>query len=293
LALAHDWKPDVIFAHHSCLNGWIAMSMSEEMGVPFFCQDHALWDISACNEHPKRKRMLRSIAARATAMIVVSQRMAADLRKVAPDARIEVLHNGADLPVFPQQCVSSATKPSVIFSAGMLIPYKAFDILLQAWALVCARFPEARLRIAGDGPERNSLMQLRHVLKIEDSVEFLGYLPQSEVHAEMAAARAFVLASWHETFGVVLLEGAAEGTPVVWASNAGAAEVLQNGVHGLVIEPHNVESAAAAIDYMLTHPEQAAIMGNAARNLVREGFTWDAVARKAIALFSAAIAPAA
>jgi glycosyltransferase involved in cell wall biosynthesis len=175
----------------------------------------------------------------------------------------------------------------------MLIPYKAFDILLQAWAIVRARFPEARLRIAGEGPERDRLLALRENLGLEESVELLGCLPQSAVQAEMAAARAFVLASWHETFGVVLIEAAAVGTPVVWANNAGAADILEDGIHGLAIAPHSAESAASAILRLLSNPGEAASMGAAASRLVRERMTWDAVARRAIGLFSAALPPSA
>lgn len=289
LCIARQWQPDVIFAHHSCVNGWVAMRISANLGVPFFCQDHALWEISACEEHPRRRRMLNLIASRASAMLVVSRRMAADLRRVAPAARIEVLYNGANLPPVAAPPASSRPKPPVIFSAGMLIPYKAFDILLQAWAIVRARFPEARLRIAGDGPERDRLLDLRKSLGLEDSVELLGYVPQSVVQAEMAAARAFALASWHETFGVVLLEAAAVGTPVIWADNAGAADVLEDGIHGLAIAPHSAESAAGAILRLLSDPDAAATMGAAASRLVRERMTWDAVARQAIGLFSEAL----
>jgi glycosyltransferase involved in cell wall biosynthesis len=293
MALARQWHPDVIFAHHSCVNGWVAMRIAANLGVPFFCQDHALWEISACKEHPKRRRMLNSIASHASAMLVVSRRMAADLRRVAPTAHIEMLYNGANLPPPAPQPTCSCPRPPVIFSAGMLIPYKAFDILLQAWAIVRARFPEARLRIAGEGPERDRLLALRENLGLEESVELLGCLPQSAVQAEMAAARAFVLASWHETFGVVLIEAAAVGTPVVWANNAGAADILEDGIHGLAIAPHSAESAASAILRLLSNPGEAASMGAAASRLVRERMTWDAVARRAIGLFSAALPPSA
>jgi glycosyltransferase involved in cell wall biosynthesis len=289
LAVAREWRTDLIFAHHSCVNGWVAARIAAALGIPFICQDHALWEISACAGHPRRGRMLNRIATNAAMMLAVSRRMAADLRRVAPAARIAVLHNGANLPSQPASAAPAGIRPPVVFSAGTLIPYKGFDILLQAWAAVHRRFPDARLRIAGDGPERDRLLALGASLELGESVTFLGPIPQAKVLAEMAAARTFILASWHETFGVVFLEAAAAGTPVIWASNAGAGEFLEDGVHGAAMVPHSPDSAANAVIRLLEDPEGASRMGAAASQFVREHMTWDSVARQALDLFARAV----
>ena len=292
--LTGAWRPNIIFAHHTCVNGWVAERLCARSHLPFFCQDHAIWEVADyCSLFATYRRTYQRIASKATAMLGVSQRMAADIRAVAPNARVEVLHNGANLADSGASILPGSLRPTVLFSAGMLVGWKGFDILICAWATLAARFPHARLRIAGDGPERQRLLDLCASLGVTSSVSLLGYLPQKEVHAEMAAARAFVLASWRETFAVVFFEAAAAGTPLIWSSNAGNAEVFVNGTHGLSIEPHSIATTAAAIEYMLTHPEQAARMGAAAQQLVRDHFTWDAVAKQAIGLFSAAVPSAA
>lgn len=287
LQIAADFAPDVIFAHHTCVNGWIALQLAEALRRPFFCQDHALWDIEMCDRYPKRRAMFTQIARRASGMFAVSRRMATDILRVAPQARVTVLPNGAKLSAVTQKPKAMHERPPVIFSAGMFVRYKGFDVLLQAWKLVQEQFPTARLRIAGDGPDRALLHELQRRLGLERSVEFLGYLPQAKVQEEMAQARAFALASWHETFGVVFMEAAAVGTPSIWVKNAGVGDVFVDGAHGIAVEPHDPAGIASAIGRLLTSPRDAEKMGNACRDFVTREFTWDAIARQGISQFNA------
>jgi phosphatidylinositol alpha-1,6-mannosyltransferase len=105
----------------------------------------------------------------------------------------------------------------------------------------------------------------------------------------MAAARAYALTSWKETFAVAYFEAAAAGAPLVWCTNSGNAEVFVHRQHGLAVEPHDVASTATALEFLLSHPDEAAAMGRTAQQLVRTGFTWDAVARRALELFTGVV----
>ncbi len=289
-AIAQAFKPDVIFAHHTSVNGWVARQLSQSLGIPFFTQDHAQWEIAMGMTKPGMRRVYQDVAASASGMLAVSKAMVADLRAACPEGRIFWIPNGANLRSQPAN-LQPAPRPPVAFSAGMFIAYKGFDLLLRAWKQVHAQHPEARLRIAGDGPDREQLHRLRNELGLTGTVEFLGFLPQAEVQAEMAAARLFVLASWNETFGVVFLEAAACATPCIWARNAGVADVLEDGVHGLAIPPHDADALAIAISSLLTDPERADTLGRAAAQHVEAQLTWDAVARQILNRFSAVITP--
>ena len=286
-ALARAFKPDVIFAHHTSVNGWVAQRLAPALGVPFFTQDHAQWEIEMGAMFPRLQRIYEEVAESAAGMLAVSRQMAADLRRLCPRGKITALPNGANLPR-ERAKVDDDTRPPIAFSAGMLVRYKGFDQLLEAWKRVHARHPEARLRIAGDGPDRAALHQLRDRLGLASSVEFLGYVAPDRIQTEMAAARLFVLASWNETFGVVFLEAAACGTPCIWARNAGVADVLEDGVHGLATVPHDPESVAQAVSQLIADPAQARALGEAAERKVRADLTWDAIARRLIAQFSSA-----
>jgi len=233
--------------------------------------------------------MLNLIASRASAMLVVSRRMAADLRRVAPAARIEVLYNGANLPPVAGPPASSRPKPPVIFSAGCSYPTKHSTSCFRPGPLSAPAFrrPDCELRATARSGTACSPFEKALALRIRSNCSAMFRNPSCKPRWPLA--RAFALASWHETFGVVLLEAAAVGTPVIWADNAGAADVLEDGIHGLAIAPHSAESAAGAILRLLSDPDAAATMGAAASRLVRERMTWDAVARQAIGLFSEAL----
>lgn len=281
--------PDLLFAHHTAINGWVAGQISARLNVPYLCQDHAIWEVADyCREFPAYHRAYRDIARKAARLLGVSPQMAEAMKAAAPEARIAVLPNGANLP--PASSSLEGPRSATLFSAGMLVGWKGFDILLRAWAQVVPKFPTARLRIAGDGVERENLAHLARDLGITGSVTFLGRQEQSRVHAEMAAARGFVLTSWRETLGVVLLEAAAASTPVVWCDNGGAASLFADGVHGFSIPPRDVTAAACAMERLLADPATSAAMGSAAHDLVRRDYTWDAVARRAFAYFEESIA---
>lgn len=288
--IARNFRPDVILAHHTSVNGWVAMKLARVLAVPYFTQDHAQWEIAACSTNANLRRLYHEVAASAAGMLAVSKQMAVDLQAACPDGRVFRIPNGTKLPSDQAEASASSRAP-VAFSAGMLIQYKGFDLLLRAWKHVHAQHPEARLRIAGDGPDRAQLLRLRDELGLTSTVEFLGYLPQAEVQSEMAAARLFVLASWNETFGVVFLEAAACATPCIWARNAGVADVLEEGVHGLAIPPRDPDALAIAISSLLADPERAAALGQAAARHVEAHLTWDAVARQLLNRFSAVITP--
>jgi glycosyltransferase involved in cell wall biosynthesis len=289
-ALAKAFKPDILFAHHTSVNGWVAKELSRSLQVPYVTQDHAQWEIAMCSTHPGLRRVYHDVAATASAMLAVSKAMQADLQAACPQGQVEWMSNGANLPARHLNA-HPHPRPPVAFSAGMFVAYKGFDLLLRAWKQVRDLHPEARLRIAGDGPDRAQLHQLREQLGLAGSVEFLGYLTQDQVQAEMAAARLFVLASWNETFGVVFLEAAACATPCIWARNAGIADVLEDGVHGIATTPYDADSIAQAISGLLTHPDRAAALGQAAAQHVESHLTWEAVARQLLHRFSAIIAP--
>ncbi len=288
-ALARAFQPDVILAHHTSVNGWVAERLSAALPCRFFTQDHAQWEIAGCNENPRLRRLYQRVSAAAAGMLAVSRQMAGDLHAICPQASIVVIPNGANLP--PASGASATLRPALVFSAGMLVAYKGFDQLLEAWSQVHARFPDARLRIAGDGPERERLHRRRDELGLGSSVEFLGYVKPERIQAEMAAARLFVLASWNETFGVVFLEAAACGTPCIWARNAGVADVLADGVHGLAITPHDTDSLVGALSQLLQDPAQARALGEAAERKVRADLTWDAIARRMLDQFSTLRSP--
>ncbi len=172
-----------------------------------------------------------------------------------PEERIVVKPNFVD----PDPGAGDGCGGFVLF-AGRLSAEKDPATLIRAAARLGARLP---VKIAGDGPERERLMEMAHGL---EHVEFLGRQPAPEMLALMQQAALLVVPSaWFEGFPMVIAEAFAAGLPVV-ASRLGAlAEIVDHGRTGRLFEAGNDEDLAAAIEGLLRDPAALGEMRRQAR----------------------------
>lgn len=143
---------------------------------------------------------------------------------------------------------------TIVF-AGRLVTLKGTDVLLEA----LRSFPNRhwRLKVIGEGPEQESLRMLASRHAISDRVEWLGSLPPSKVHAEMAQADLFVLPSRKDGWGAVVNEAIMAGTPVVCSDACGASDLIRHPWLGTVFESENVESLCGALATWITRGRSA------------------------------------
>ena len=163
--------------------------------------------------------------------------------------------------------------PPLIAFAGRLAREKGVDTLLQAMPPVFARVPDARLVVAGDGPEGARLRALAARLGIEDRTRFLGHLPARELDAALTPAWVQVVPSlWHEPFGLVAPEAMMRGTAVVGTAAGGLLESVVDGQTGLLVPIGDAGALAAALVRVLSSRETAEAMGAAGRRRAIERF---------------------
>jgi glycosyltransferase involved in cell wall biosynthesis len=218
----------------------------------------------------------------ADAVIAQGDALAERLRSLGvPARRLRIIHNGVRLPSTEPAPLSGA--PSV-FAMGSLAPKKGFDVLLQAFRLVRQRMPEARLTIAGDGPERAHLAAQAASLGIAEAVSFPGLVTGDAKTALFAEARVFVSSSRREPFANANLEAMAAGRPIVATRVGGNVEMVQDEVSGLLVEPEDPGGMAMAILRLLEDRERAARMGWAARRRA-EAFSWEEMVNRYEALY--------
>ena len=203
-------------------------------------------------------------------------------RLIADGARVDdVVYNS--VPLRPAAQFSES--PSVVF-AGRLVPEKGADILLAAFAEVRARIPDARLSIAGDGPERPALEQHVGKLGLRDCVTFLGSLPRDEMESRIGGAWVqAVPGRWEEPFGLVVAEGMMRGSAVVATALGGPAEMVEQGVTGMLVEAGNSAELAQALIALLRDRETAHRMGRAGRERALERFTQDAMTERFLTIY--------
>ena len=205
------------------------------------------------------------------------------IRSGCPEENLHVLRSPApDVPgtfsPLPRQ-----QPPHFVF-AGRIEPQKGLDWLLRAVAKV---EPDVRLDVAGTGDEQY-LTQMDHLasdLGLQEQVTFHGWLDEGEVYALIEQARAVVVPSvWHEPAGLVTLEAAALGRPVV-ASEVGGIPEYAFDAFSLRVPPRDIDALAEAIGHLARNAEQAETMGRRGYGLAQSEFAMDRFLRRLDALY--------
>lgn len=221
-------------------------------------------------------RALRAGCRRARAVIAPSAFTAAQLAAIARDARIEVVANGVDLPAPPTEVPGAGGH---LLHVGHLERRKNLAVLLAALALLPAP-DRPRLLLAGaDAGAGRRLRRLARSLGVADRVDWPGRVAEADLPRLYAAARAVVVPSLHEGFGLCALEGLAHGRPVLAADAAALPEVV--GDQAVLLPPGDPAAWAAAIAATAADPPTAP----AARRARAARFPWAAAAGRVLALW--------
>jgi len=152
---------------------------------------------------------------------------------------------------------------------GRLSPEKGLNTLLRAWQSL----PDRCLRIVGDGPLRQYVVETARSMP---NVEYLGPRTAAETQALVGDAAVLVFPSeCYETFGLVMVEAFARGTPVIAADMGGIREIVEPGRTGLVFAPGDATDLATRVEQALGSPETLVRMGCAARQVYEQRYTAD------------------
>ncbi|NJN67509.1 MAG: glycosyltransferase family 4 protein [Chloroflexaceae bacterium] len=172
----------------------------------------------------------------------------------------------------------------LVVGLGRLVYKKGFDVLLDAWARVVERFPQALLALVGYGDLRADLEQQAVRLGIASRVRFTGQLERQQAAAYLAAADVFALPIVQDR-GVdglpnTLLEAMGAGRAIVASRVAGVPDVLEDGRHGLMVPERDPAALAGAIARLLDDRALAERLGRAARQRIETELTWDRTAAR-------------
>ena len=185
---------------------------------------------------------------------------------------------GQARPVERAQFYTPDTAP-LILALGRLHENKAFDVLLKA----VARVPNVYVWIAGEGPLRRQLEEEAEVLGIKPRVRFLGWRDDAE--ALFAAADIFICPSRHEPLGNVVIEGWAQGVPVIAADSIGPGTLIQQGSNGILFPVDDFVSLANYIKRLISDEDlRRTVIENGYAQYVAE-FTEPTVVGKYVEFF--------
>ncbi len=233
----------------------------------------------------------------AARVVTVSEEFAGELasRGVRPE-KITVIQNAVDREKLSdprEQDVSELRKrlgligrEMVVISAGRLSREKGHVDLVEAFSELRHTHPElnAKLVIAGEGPERNRIAKAVESLRLSDCIKLAGHV--SDVGPLYAIADVFALPSHSEGSPNVLLEAMAAGLPIVAARVGGVPEIVTNEEDALLVEPRNKTKMAEALARILTDRELAARLASNARGRVRRAHSVESRVRSLVSLYS-------
>jgi len=283
---------DLIQAHVALPDGFTAMLLKQKYNKPLVVTIHGQDLQQTVHKNKQCKKALSKVFAQADMIIAVSTKLKSiAVREFGFSEKITVINNGiaADKLISKEAEISELGIKRIsyknILSVSNLIASKGIDLNLKAMAQLVEKHPNLKYVIIGDGPELNNLRALATDLKLNKQVEFLGRLSHELVMEHMAVADIFSLPSWNEGFGVVYVEAMACGKPVIACHGEGIKDVVTYGETGLLAKPKNVESLVNALDFLLSNPEEAQAMGERAKRLVLESYTWEKNAEKTIKLY--------
>ncbi len=239
---------------------------------------------------PAGRTALRRIGTDADVVTAVSQYTR---RRVAsafgPQAALELLPPGVDCTAFHPDPVARAEirrryrlgEAPVVLCVSRLVARKGQDTLVKALPAIRRQVPGATLLLVGGGPRRAELHRLAESCDVADAVVCTGAVPWSELPAHYAAGDVFAMPCRTrgrgldvEGFGLVYLEAAATGLPVVAGDAGGARETVRAGDTGDLVNGRNVAAVARTVGTLLADPERAAAMGRRGRHWMLQEWNW-------------------
>jgi 1,4-alpha-glucan branching enzyme len=173
----------------------------------------------------------------------------------------------------------------ILLHVGSLKGRKNLPVLLDAFADIQREFPDARLVLAGRGPEEAALQNQVKQLDIDQAVRFAGFVSEAEKLAYYRCATLFVSTSLLEGFGFAVVEAMACGCPVVVTEAGSLPEVVENGKTGLLVPVNHQAALSRAIRTVLQDEGLARQMADAGVARVNSLFRWGKAAERTLQLY--------
>jgi glycogen(starch) synthase len=270
--LKRNFAPDLVHVHNFGPSVLFQIETTDVYPRPMLFTVQV--EISPHKKAGRGSLLERTLRAADWVSCVSSETLNQVLRRVPEaSARSSVIFNGIEVPAPSPQPLPF--QPPRLLCLGRLQRQKGIDLAVSALAAIIDRFPQARLIIAGDGPERGALERQVAELKLTHVVDFVGWVAPDEVLSLINTATMVVVPSRYEGLPLVALEAAAMARPIVASRISGLSEIVLHEQTGVLIEPEDSGGLAEAMGFLLTHPQEAARMGRAGRRRVRELFSWE------------------
>lgn len=271
-----DFKPDII---HDQTPGPLALAVfryAKKRNIPIVSTDHAYPDnltqqvkLPELAKKPINAAMnayFLSFLRRSEYATMPTEQAIADL--VPKNRRffkvpVEALSNGIDLSRFAKGRVSSEIyakydipkNTPIVLYVGRIDPEKSLDVLMNAFARVIQKVPEAHIVVVGDGTAREKLEEIAAKNGFANHAHFTGRVVGDDLPQLYRVGTVFAITSKTETQSIVLMEAMASGLPAIAVKAGAVPELIQHGKNGYIYEPDDEESIARGIIRILSNSE--------------------------------------
>lgn len=290
--IGEGWTPDVVHAH-DWLVAHPAIALAEFYDVPLVSTLHA----TEAGRHSgwvsgRVNRQVHSIewwlANESDSIITCSESMQDEVTRLyGPNLpAINVIRNGIDVGIWNFRTRQPRSGPAKLLYVGRLEYEKGIQDAIAALPRIRRSHPGTTLAIAGEGTQAEWLRELTRTHRVTRSVNFLGKLDHTDLLGWLHGADAIVLPSRYEPFGIVALEAAAAGIPLITSTAGGLGELVIDGVTGLSFHPADVAGLTSAVRELLDDPTAAQQRALAARDRLTEDFDWQVVAAETAQVYA-------
>jgi glycosyltransferase involved in cell wall biosynthesis len=286
---------DLIHAHFTFPDGWVAAKLGRRYGVPVIITEQAMWGPWMDGDSIMRRQALWAARQCAFHVAISAALRESIARHTGDSTRLRIIPDGVDGSVFTLPGPDGRHASDQILFVGVVRHVKGVDVLLRALKVLADRGSAARLVLIGESfyqgyrVDYERMRQLARDLGIADRVEFAGGKPDAEVVRCMQESAVLVLPSRRESLGMVLVEAMACGTPVV-ATRCGGTEDIVTPEVGALVPSEDPEALAAGIEQVLAR--RAQYDPARLRRYALEKFGLDVVQRQVAALYAEALASA-
>jgi phosphatidylinositol alpha-1,6-mannosyltransferase len=258
---------DLLFCGHVHL-AWLAQMAALRIRVPYWLQLHGIEAWEEPGGHVRRAvetaNLVTSVSRHTRQRVLAWADIPPERLRVLPNTVRAEFRSGTG-PAEGEQCVLrryGLEGRDVILTVARIDAsdsYKGHDKVIRAMKNVISRHPEAIYVIVGRGGNRDSLERIAANAGVTERVRFLGCLSDDETRELYRVARMFVMPSNGEGFGIVFLEAAASGLPVIAGNRDGSIDALAEGALGTLIDPEDQGALIVAICDVLGRPRKTAV----------------------------------
>ena len=282
-AMLGNDRPDIVNVHYVGANALCGVFLSGLLNIPLVVNIHG----EDIERDPVRSLLCRQLVKltlqQSEAVLCNSAYLGQLADRLAPGIadKLRVVGNGVRLRDFEQAQPFNGAGPYIL-GIGRFVNKKGFDQLIGAFAQTQADLGNAKLILAGDGPERAFLEELAAKHGIGGQVDFVGYVDHNRVIDLMKGARMIVIPSRKEPFGIVAIEAMAAGTPLVATAVGGLCQVVKHRQDGLLVPADSPEKLAQAMITLWKNTDLQTKLVQAGRKKVEKQYTWAAVTERIV-----------